>query len=388
MFNSFYHHTKTAICFFSASLLLVFIQGCDRDHDVPETKKPTLQIIVGTYTKGDSEGVYGIDLDTESRHLSEPTLLTKMDNPSYVDIDHVNQRMYVVDETENGGVSSFQWSAKNQDFTFINRVSSMGAYPCYVALDAENMKLAVANYVSGNVATYGLDSHGRIAEASRVYQHHGAGANKERQEAPHAHWVEWAPSSKDIYSVDLGSDRVNIYRGAEENTNIEGKVELALALAPGDGPRHMANHPSLPVVYVLNELSNTVVMATRHESGNLRETQRISTLPSDFSEHSQAAAIYVNDDADVLYVSNRGHDSIAVFSISKNGTLALVQVVSTEGDWPRSFLVLETLNMMLIANQESNSITVFDIGDKGKLEYANKTITVGAPVYLGRGFDK
>jgi 6-phosphogluconolactonase len=154
-------------------------------------------------------------------------------------------------------------------------------------------------------------------------------------------------------------------------------------LRPGDGPRHLFFHPTLAVAYVLNELSNTLVVADLRADGSLVERRRVSTLPADFIGHSQAGHLQLSDDGKTLYVSNRGHDSMAVFAVADSGTVNLLQIEPTLGRWPRHFVVLDASRMLLVANQESRNIVAFKIGADGTLKATGNQATLDQITFLG-----
>ena len=342
-------------------------------------------LLIGTYTQGQSEGLYITDFDPETEKFGAPKLLTALDSPSFVAINRQAQRLYTVSEVQQGRVSAFQWQPGSQQLTLINTVSSQGAYPCYIALSPDRSSLAVANYASGNLAIYRLDATGAVRDQPQVLQHYGRGVDQQRQQGPHAHWVQWDSRAEFVYAVDLGTDQIKAYP-VDLQTAALGSGVTAMAVAPGSGPRHMAFHPNGEVVYILNELASTVVVASREKTGQLLPLQTLSTLPQTYKGHNQSAHIYLTADGNFLYTSNRGHNSIAVFAVSASGRLQLLQTSSTHGDWPRHFTVLEQHKVLLVANQKSNSITALKIGNGGKLSFNGSTVDIAEPVFLAPAF--
>ena len=344
-----------------------------------------LQLLVGTYTGGDSEGLYLADFNPDTRQFSPPRLLAAEDSPSFLALDRAALRLYTVSETEQGQVSAYQWQPGSRQLTLLNRVSSRGSYPCYIALSPDRNHLAVANYGSGNLAVYPLDAAGAIGTTPRVFQHRGRGADPQRQTGPHAHWVQWDAGGRLIYAVDLGIDQVRAYEANPHNGALE-RGSTAIRLAPGSGPRHMVLHPGGKLAYILNELANTVVVAGVDAGGGLVPLQTVSTLPDGYHGPSQAAHIYLTDDGKYLYTSNRGHNSIAVFAVADNGRLQLQQTFSSQGDWPRHFAVLERRKLLLVANQRSNRIAVLQIGAEGTLSFDGTAMDIETPVFLAPWF--
>jgi 6-phosphogluconolactonase len=282
----------------------------------------------------------------------------------------------------------------------VNTVSSRGADPCYIALDKTERVLLVANYTGGNVAAFPIAADGRLGEASSVVADKGTlGPNKERQDAPHSHWIEASADNHFAYVADLGLDRVLIYRfdaakgtltkggGADAKPGSpapSGSDSFSVALAPGSGPRHVAFSGNGHFMYALGEIDSTVTVFANDAGKTLRSVQRISVLPAGFSGQNTAAEIAIHPNGKYLYTSNRGDDSIAVFSIDiRKGTLTQVGRFSTQGKSPRNFEIDPTGKLLLVANQESEDIVVFRIDPKsGKLISTGQKLRVPSPVCL------
>lgn len=340
----------------------------------------TVQLIAGTYNTKGSEGIYGLSYDTNSGKFSEPELLAKADNPSWITVS--GERVYVANELGDGRLTTYALAPDGR-IEPLGSAATEGASPCYVAVSPDQQYVASANYMGGNVSIFSVDGQGVAQVGPQVLQNVGKGPNASRQEAPHAHWVQWDKEQQFVYSVDLGTDEVKVYP-FDRTAGKAGEATLALKLEPGDGPRHMFFHPHKPMAYILNELSNTVTVVKQNRDGTLSPVQRTTTLPSDFAEHSQAAHLYVTDDAKNLYVSNRGHDSIAVYAIDGNGELTLLETQPVQGDWPRHFLVLEAADTMLVANQESHNIVAFAIAGDGTLTPTGEEVELPQVTFLGR----
>jgi len=218
----------------------------------------------------------------------------------------------------------------------------------------------VANYTSGSVALFPLNANGALAPAAVVDQHHGSGPNKERQEGPHAHCIVADPSNRFALNTDLGLDRVFVYRLDARHGALQHVESSDAQMPPGSGPRHIAFHPTLPLVFVASELASTLTtLRFDRASGKLTVIDIRSTLPEGWRGTNLAADIHVAPSGSVLYVSNRGHNSVAVFSVStRAGAVALEQTVSTAGDWPRNFSLDPTGRWLVVANQRSGSINV------------------------------
>jgi len=339
-------------------------------------------LYVGTYTANTrSEGVYLVRMDRRSGELRRIGAVNAGANPSFLTIHPNGRVLYAVNELDTGAVSAFAIVKGIDGLTKLNEQPSDGGAPCYVSVDKSGRALLVANYSGGNVALLPIEANGALAPA-HVVQHTGKGPNAERQEAPHAHCILPDPSNRFALAADLGADRVFVYR-LDLDGKALGHVGDAV-MAPGAGPRHLAFHPTLPLVFVANELDSTVA-TLRFDSarGALSPQGTLSTLPAGWTGTNYPADIHVAANGRSLYVSNRGHNSIAVFSVGREGALALEQMISTEGDWPRNFSLHPTGQWLLVANQRSDSVIVFARdSDTGRLTLTKQKLEIPSPVCL------
>jgi len=311
-------------------------------------------------------------------------------NPSFLAI-HTNGRLlYAVNEVDkykdkaSGAVTAFAIAGDTGELTRLDEELSEGAAPCYVSVDRTGRVVLVANYNGGSVALLPIQTDGGLAPASSVVKHAGRGPVADRQGEAHAHCIVADPSNRFVLAADLGADRVFVY-GLDLQRNALQRVDGGEAvMRPGSGPRHIAFHPTLPLVYVACELDSTVA-TLRFDStrGALSPIETRSTLPAGWTGTNYPADIHVAPSGRALYVSNRGHNSIAVFSMAATGALSLDQVVPTDGDWPRNFCLDPTGRWLLVANQRSNSIIVFSRDEQsGKLTPAGKRLELPSPVCL------
>jgi len=347
---------------------------------------------VGTYTEATkSEGVYLVSLHPSSGKLQLVGSVNAGANPSFLAIHPNGSVLYAVNEVEkfagkaSGAVTTFAIAKETGALTRRNEQPTEGGLPCYVSVDRTGRVVLVANYGGGNVALLPIQADGTLAPAAHVAQHHGTGPNAERQEAAHAHCIVADPSNRFALGADLGVDRVFVYRLDLDGKSLRPVEGGDAVMRPGAGPRHIAFHPSLPLVFVACELDSTVAtLRFDAERGALSPIATNSTLPAGWTGENYPADIHVSPSGRTLYVSNRGHNSVAVFSVAAStGALALEQVVSTDGDWPRNFTLDPTGRWLLVANQRSNSIVVFarDL-ETGRLKPANQRIDLPSPVCL------
>ena len=359
-------------------------------RDVAQTNGDLLY--VGTYTAGTrSEGIYLVRMDRRSGQLQRVGSVDAGPNPSFLAIHPNGRVLYAVNELEKyegratGAVSAFAIARETGVLTRLNEQPSEGGAPCYVSVDRSGRVALVANYAGGSVALLPIEANGALAPAAPVVQHTGTGPNAERQEAPHAHCILPDPSNRFALAADLGADRVFVYRLDLDGRSLS-KVDGGDAvMRPGAGPRHIAFHPTLPLVFVANELDATVA-TLRFDSarGALSLLDTRSTVPPGWTGTNYPADVHVASSGRTLYVSNRGHNSIAVFSVAESThALALDQVVDTEGDWPRNFSLDPSGRLLLVANQRSDSVVVFGRDpDAGRLTPTRQRIGIPSPVCL------
>ena len=339
-------------------------------------------LYVGTYT----ESIYLVRMDRRSGELLQVGAVKAGANPSFLSMHPNGRVLYAVKELEpTGAVSAFAIERATGALTRLNEQPSEGGAPCYVSVDRSGRAALVANYAGGSVALLPIEANGALAPAASVVHHTGKGPNAERQEAPHAHCILPDPSDRFALAADLGADRVFVYRLDLDGKSLRHIKEGDAVMRPGAGPRHLAFHPTLPLVFVANELDSTIA-TLRFDStrGALAPIDTRSTLPPGWTGTNYPADIHVAANGRTLYVSNRGHNSIAVFSVAEaTGALALEQVVATEGDWPRNFSLDPSGRWLLVANQRSDSVVVFGRDqDNGRLTATRQRIALPSPVCL------
>lgn len=339
------------------------------------SSKPESRLVyIGTYTNARSEGIYVCRLNLSSGELQQISVAKGVANPSFLAVDRRRRFLFSVNEVATfggkatGTVSSFSIDQKTGALKFLNQQPSMGSGPCHLTLDTKGRFVLVANYDAGSVAVLPIQN-GKLGAAVEVVQHRGSSINQERQQGPHAHGVVLDKANQYLFVPDLGVDKVMIYRFDSRHGKLTANTVPSVALRPGAGPRHFKFHPSGHWGYVINELDSTIT-AFSYESarGHLQHIQTVSTLPSDFGGENFCAEIEVAPGGRFVYGSNRGHDSIVVFSVAhRTGSLELVQHVSTQGKTPRNFAIDPTGRFLLAANQNSDNVVTFRIDHKSGL---------------------
>jgi 6-phosphogluconolactonase len=344
---------------------------------------------VGTYTGGESRGIHRFELHPATGAWTDPILAGESENPSFL-VLHPNGRvLYAVNElgafagATMGAVSAFAIDPAKGTLTLLGQQASGGADPCHLAVDRGGRNVLVANYTGGSVAVLPIGADGGLRPASVVRRHEGTGPNRERQEKPHAHAIVFDPSERFALAADLGADRIFIYRFGAAAGSLEPNQPGAAELEPGSGPRHLAWHPSGKYLYAISELRSTVT-ALRYDAGRgaLEAFQVLTTLPPGFSGQNTAAEVAVSQDGRFLYASNRGDDSLVLFTIdATSGALAPAGRVPAGGSTPRSFAIDPSGRWLLVANQDSDSIAVFRLDPvTGRPERVGPLLAITKPV--------
>jgi 6-phosphogluconolactonase len=377
-----------AVCFISIPVgRALFAQGTSAHGDS--------FVYVGTYTDtpAKGQGIYLYRYEAKTGHLTALGVAAQVPNPSFLATDPHNHFLYAVTErgsdpnvkgaTSDQTVSSYSINSKTGALTFLNKVSSAGGMPCHLVVDSTDRMLFVADYGSGRVVSYALNSDGTIGAQTGVGQDSGSSINPRRQEGPHVHSTVLSPDNRFLITPDLGTDQIKIYKIDPAKQTFAANDPPSVSVTPGYGPRHFAFGRGAKFAYAVCEMgSSVVVFSYDSENGSLQSIQTISSLPSDFTGQNNSAEIEVDKTGRYLYASNRGSDSIAVFAIDRQkGTLTKLQVASTLGKGPRNFKIDPAGKRIVAANQNSDSLTVLNVDpDTGQLTPASDTANVPAPV--------
>ncbi len=345
-------------------------------------------VYVGTYTGRGSEGIYRFELDLATGVASAPVVAAKVTNPSFLALHPNGKFLYSVGEIgdfggrKTGAVTAFAIGADG-NLAQLNQQSSEGGGPCHLVVDKAGKNVLVANYGGGSVACLPIKQDGSLDKASSAIQHAGSSVDKGRQSAPHAHSINLDPENRFAFAADLGLDKVLIYKFDPEKGLLAPNDPPAGVVAPGSGPRHFAFHPSGKFAYVINEMAMTVTaFAYDGAKGSLAEIQTITTLPGEKQRGFSTAEIVCSPDGKFVYGSNRGHDTIAIFSVdAATGKLAAVGHEPTQGKTPRNFAIDPTGAFLLAENQGSGTIVIFKRdAATGKLAATGNVVQVANPV--------
>lgn len=345
----------------------VFYSSCDTGE---------IPIYIGTYTDGESEGIYRMNFDQNSGLLSSGMLVAKVENPSFLTFSPDRKYLYTVKETsaykgsKNGAVVSFE-VLNDGKLEFLSEVSSEGAHPCHITLDETGTCVAVSNYTGGTAALFQSES-GILSSAFQVMDHNGDSIKS------HVHSALFKDDK--LYVADLGRNAVYGYKKKGVTYDI-----MSSSLFPSTtnaGPRHFVLTADGTFIYVINEYANTVSVAIK-KNGSYELIDSKSTLDDEFTSESFCADIHLSKDERFIYGSNRGENTIVVFQRnSESGEIQRIQNISVEGNWPRNFTLSPNGKFLLVANQKSNNISTFSVDtDTGKLAFVGN-VDFPSPVCL------
>ncbi len=380
---------RNFIRFSSLSLLTCFL-SCNGEEMLNINNKKMF-LFIGSYATAEEKGIHIYQMDRLTGNLEFASSINGVENPSYLVVSPDHNFLYAVNEVTGfqgqawGTVSSFGIALKSQTLKFLNKKSSQGAHPCYIAIDKQGRFVLLANYTGGNVAVLPIENNGQLGDATSVMQHQGASINPQRQAGPHAHSITLTLDNRFALAADLGIDKILNYQFDSNNGKLTPNTSNSVTTKPGAGPRHLAVHPTGLFIYAINELNSTLTgFSFNPESGKMQILQTVSTLPAGYSLANSGADIHIAPNGNFLYASNRGHDSIAIFKIDqKSGLLELAGHEPTQGKKPRNFVIDPTGKFLLVANQDSNNIVVFGIEENtGKLKATGTMIQVPKPVCL------
>ena len=366
--------------FYQFILIATIFIGCQNQQKTVKKESMKTSFYVGTYTNKESKGIYKYEVSKEGV-LHKIGLVAETQNPSFLVKTNDNKTLLAVNEVDvdgSGFVSAF--AIHKDSLQFINNSNSGGEHPCFITINNTNDVL-VANYTGGNVGLLKTDSKGKISPLLNTQQHLGKGTTS-RQEAAHAHSTWFHPTKNEVISVDLGTNELWFSTIDSNKNEFVFKDQKTLKMDEGAGPRHLSFHPNNNWIYVLNELNNTVSLI-KEKDGLYVVDNSISMLPKEYSEYSSGADIHISKDGKFLYASNRGHNSIVIYSINpKNGNLKTVGFESVKGKNPRNFSFTPDHKFLLVANQDTDNIICFKRNEStGELTFVSE-VSAPTPVCI------
>lgn len=350
----------------------------------------SLDVWIGTGRSALSKGIYHCTFDSTTGKLSEPTLAAEMGGPGFLEKHPTLPVLYAVGELKGEQVvAAFAMEANTKQATLkaLNSVPIGDGGAAHVSLDKTGRTLLTAQYGGGSVAAFAVKPDGSLDKRTELIDHTGASkVVADRQDASHAHWTGVSPDNKFAFVPDLGLDQVVIYKLDAANSRL-GKHGVG-QLPPGSGPRHMKFHPNGRWIYVVNEIALTVTKFDYDaQAGTMTPTQTIETVPQADLAREKAkstAEIRIHPSGNFVYVSNRGHDTLTVFTIDPaSGQLTFVQREPIRGSTPRNFNITPNGQWLLAAGQLSNTLAVFSIESAtGKLTFNQSSVFAPTPICI------
>ena len=342
-------------------------------------------VYFGTYTDKAARGIYAYRFQPATGKLTPLGLMAETPNPAFLAATANGRYLYAVnwkgDEREKRGdtVSAYAIDRKTGRLTFLNKVDSKGEMPTNLTVDQTGKTLLVVTYTGGNITGYLIGPDGKLSEPTAFFKHTGKSVHPVN--GPHSHGVIVSPDNRHAFVGEVGLDQVRSYSLDAAKGTLTPSDPPFVSVTPGTAPRHLAFHPSGKFLYV-NDESRPAVTVFQVDGGHLKEIQEVPAIPPDFTGRNATAEIQIDQNGRFVYVSNRGHDSIAVFAVDQSkGTLTPIQHALTQGKTPRNFSLDPTGNYLFAANQGSDTVVQFKVDQNtGKLTPTGQPIEVPTPV--------
>lgn len=342
----------------------------------------TLPLTIGCYTDSpsQSQGLYQVQFDLTNGNLTELEIVAPCRNPSFV--ISADDGCYFITEVEQQSSPQLHFVSASMGHTneVTQSVAISGDHPCHIAVDHQHQFMITSQYSSGSFDVFALNSDGSIEKRLTTISATGSGPNLERQTGPHAHQCQFLKSEAQFVTVDLGSDSISFYTYDSTKSVFQDKPMQIVKAPAGSGPRHLVFNKNETAAYVVCELSETILVLEKNE-GVWGITQEVDALPNE-EKGEATAAIKLSPDGQFLYVSCRHQSKISCFGISQASSMIKYHsCTSTEGDFPRDFMITPDGKWAVVANQHSNNLTTFqrDIGT-GTLTFTGVSVEVGSPV--------
>lgn len=348
---------------------------------------------------GNGRGIHLFQVDRVTGGLTPAGILEAGTSPSCLALNADGTRLYSVNETDRvgsdnqGTVSAFAVNPTDGQLILINTVPSGGAGPTYLSIHPSQRFVLVANYFGGSVGVLPIQPDGSLGAASDIRRDVGTLGPKKASHAPpgsfaisghdrtHAHMIQSDPGGRFVFHVDLGLDQILVWKFDDRLGVLIPNDPPSISFPPGDGPRHFQFHPNRRWFYSIQEEgSNIALLDYDAINGRLTSRQTVSTLPPGFAGSNFCSEILISSDGRFVYVGNRLHDSIGIFSVGRNGLLNFIGEEWTRGDYPRSFNFDPTGRFLYSCNQRGDNVAVFRVDSKtGRLHFTGQYTPVGNP---------
>ena len=314
-------------------------------------------LYAGSYSDKDSTGIYVFEFDMKKGTISKVIHSYKISNPSFLSISNNKKYLFAIGENQEGSVTSYKIDARSGSLSYLNTQRSGGSGPCHVVTDKNDNWCIIGHYGSGDGSVLPILSDGKMGLPTQTFRH--VTDTTQKSINPRVHSINITPNNKDVFVPDLGLDKILHFTLDSKSGFLKPAPNPYTTLPKGSGPRHFAFHPQGKYVYCILEYTSKINVY-KYQKEALEETSSVSTLPENYSGKNYCADIHVSPDGRFVYGSNRGHNSIAIFSVNKiSGALTFAGHQSTFGDFPRNFVIDPSGNFLLVANQKSNNIQIF-----------------------------
>ena len=344
---------------------------------------------IGTYTNKGGEGVYVLELDRDHGTVMEARVAAKQTSASFLNIHHNRQFLYAVSEVETtdgkkgGGVSAYKIDPATGKLERLNGEITRGGGPCHLVVDPTGKNLLIANYSGGSVACLPINADGSLQPTSCFVQHTGSSVDPDRQTSPHAHSINVDPTGDYAIVADLGLDKILVYKFDPDHGQLTPNEPPSTSTKAGGGPRHFAFHPNGKFAYTNLEITSEVTALQVQPGGVFAAIQTLTSLPDGKPVPGNSTAeCQVHPTGKFVYVSNRGHHSIAIYTVDQStGRLTHVGNQSTLGETPRNFCIDPSGKYILAANQDTHNVVVFQIHpETGLLTPTGSQAKIPSPV--------
>ncbi|MGY8653744.1 MAG: lactonase family protein [Verrucomicrobiia bacterium] len=343
-------------------------------------------VFVSAFAAGDDGAIHAYRLNLKTGELKLLHRTTDVEHPFFTALSPDGKFLYSIHAKQFGGkeneqVAAYAIEGRSGRLKLLNRQSAMGTASCFLDVDATGKTVLVANYSTGSVASLPVNKDGSLGESAAFIQHAGSSVDQKRQKGPYAHSIVVSPDNRFAYAADLGIDKILIYRLDPKTSKLAPGSPSFVKTPPGAGPRHLTFHPNGKHLYAINELKNSVTRFDQDaKTGALSIRETVSTLPAEFVGTSYCADLRITPDGKFLYGTNRGHDSIAIYRLAKDGGLKRIGIEPSLGKGPQNLLITPDGGLLLCANMPGNNVVVFRINRKtGALKAVGEPVSVPKP---------